>query len=123
MGEPIEFLDFYCGVRAFFSVPRCSICSDFYGELGDIGFGDLNNHTEDDDPIGINSLITRSAKWDALLNQCAEEGHLWLEEIGQEKMLRANNYCMKKKVQECMRLAIYVNGQGKRTPNLIIWKP
>ena len=73
---PIDFLDYYRGVRAFFSVPRCAVCSDFYGELGDIGFGDLNNHTEDDDPIGINSLITRSANWDSLLNICAEDGLL-----------------------------------------------
>lgn len=126
MGGPIEYLDFYRGIRAFFSVPRCAVCSDFYGELGDIGFGDLNNHTEDDDPIGINSLITRSAKWDALLNQCAEEGHLWLEEIGKEKMLRANNYCMKKKGAGMYAARNIRKWTGKKNPefdNLEAIKP
>ena len=86
----------------------------------------MNNHTEDDDPIGINSLITRSAKWDALLNQCAEEGHLWLEEIGQEKMLRANNYCMKKKGAGMYAARNIRRWTGKKNPefdNLEAIKP
>lgn len=94
---PIEYLDFYRGIRSFFSIPRCGVCSDFFGELGDIGFGDLNHHSEDDDPIGINSIITRSTRWDKLLRQCAEDGALWIKEIDESKMIAANNYCMKKK--------------------------
>lgn len=97
IGAPIEYLDFYRGIRAFFSVPRCAVCSDFFGELGDIGFGDLNVNGPNDDPIGINSMITRSTRWDALLRQCAEEGYLWLNEIDEDTMLKANGYCFKKK--------------------------
>ena len=95
--EPIEYLDYYKGMKAFFSIPRCSLCPDFFGELGDVCFGDLNIGDDADDKIGVNSLITRSQKWDNLLNQCAEEGRLHLEEIDEETMLKANNYCFKKK--------------------------
>lgn len=95
--ESIEYLDFYRGIRAFFSIPRCALCSDFFGELGDIGFGDLNDNSETDDPIGINSIITRSAHWDTLLRQCADEGALWIDGINEGRMIMANNYCLKKK--------------------------
>lgn len=95
--KPIPYLDYYSKLRSFFSIPRCFICPEFFGELADIGFGDLNNGGEDDDPIGINTLITRSIKWDDLLKQCANEGKLWLEEIDENIMIGANRYCFFKK--------------------------
>lgn len=69
----------------------------FFGELADIGFGDLNDGSTDDDPIGINSLITRSPKWETLLTQCVKEGHLELSEISEEQMIYANRFCLSKK--------------------------
>ena len=97
LGMPIEFLDFYRGIRAFFSVPRCALCPDFFGELSDIGFGDLNDNSDNDDPIGINSIVTRSDYWDSMLRLCAEDGCLWIDEIEEKQMISANNYCQKKK--------------------------
>ena len=91
--EPIYYLDYYLGMRAFFSVPRCGLCNDFFGELADISFGDLNRGREDDDPIGVNSLIARSGQWGRLLKQCAEEGALHLEPIDEEAMTAAQGYC------------------------------
>ncbi len=117
MGTPIDFLDFYRGVRAFFSIPRCAVCSDFFGELGDIGFGDLNVNGSDDDPIGINSLITRSAYWDDLLHQCADDGQLWLSEIDEETMLKANIYCLKKKGSGMYAARRIRKLTGKKNPN------
>lgn len=93
IGKPIEFLDFYRGVRAFFNVPRCNVCSDFYGELGDVCFGDLNKADENDDPIGINSIIVRSEYWLYLLNECMTEGYLELNEIDEQTMNDAQTYC------------------------------
>lgn len=94
---PIEYASFYKGVRAFFSIPRCGVCSDFFGELGDVGFGDLNTNRADDDPIGINSIITRSLYWDKLLNQCAMEGSLWINDLEEKVMIAVNGHCLKKK--------------------------
>ena len=84
-------------MRAFFSIPRCGVCSDFFGELGDVGFGDLNTNRADDDPIGINSIITRSLYWDKLLNQCAMEGSLWINDLEEKFMIAVNGHCLKKK--------------------------
>lgn len=95
--NPISYSSFYSGVRAFFSIPRCGVCSDFFGELGDIGFGDLNTNRPDDDPIGINSLITRSDYWDKLLRQCASEGVLWIDDLDENTMIKVNGHCLKKK--------------------------
>ena len=93
MGEPIEFLDLYRGIRAFFNVPRCNVCSDFYGELGDVCFGDLNKDDEDDDPIGINSIVVRSEYWHDILKQCVADGFLELKEIDEKAMNEAQTYC------------------------------
>ena len=123
IAKPIEFLDFYRGVRAFFSIPRCSVCSDFYGELGDIGFGDLNNHGKDDDPIGVNSMITRSDYWDQLLRQCAKEGSLWIEEIDKDKMIEANSYCLKKKGNGLYAIRNIRKWMGRKNPDFDNLKP
>lgn len=93
IGKPVEFLDYYRGVRAFFNVPRCNVCSDFYGELGDVCFGDLNKDDDDDDPIGVNSIVVRSEFWLGLLIQCQKEGYLDLTEIDEEMMNDAQVYC------------------------------
>lgn len=91
--EPIYYLDYYLGMRAFFSVPRCGLCNDFFGELADVAFGDLNTGKKDDDPIGINSLIARTKRWDDLLKKCVEDGALHLETIDEETMVKAQGYC------------------------------
>lgn len=116
MGKPIEFLDFYRGARAFFSISRCAVCSDFFGELGDICFGDLNVNGPNDDPIGINSIISRSAYWDSLLQKCAEEGCLWLSKIDMETMLSANIYCLKKKGDSMYAARRIRKWMGKENP-------
>lgn len=97
LNRPIAYLDYFSGMRSFFSIPRCYVCTEFFGELADIGFGDLNDGSTDDDPIGINSLITRSPKWETLLTQCVKEGHLELSEISEEQMIYANRFCLSKK--------------------------
>lgn len=93
IGSPIEFLDFYRGIRAFFNVPRCNVCTDFFGELGDVCFGDLNVDDENDDPIGISSIIVRSNYWESKLKQCRTEGYLELSEIDEKRMIEAQTYC------------------------------
>ncbi len=105
LNRPIAYLDYFSGLRSFFSISRCYVCTEFFGELADIGFGDLNDGSADDDPIGINSLITRSTKWDNLLVQCAKDGHLALSEIREEQMIYANRFCLSKKggVQKAAR--------------------
>ena len=124
--EPIEYLDFYKGMKAFFSIPRCALCPDFFGELGDVCFGDLNVGKETDDKIGINSVITRNKKWDDLLNLCVEEGKLFFEEVDEETLLRANNYCYKKKGSGMYAARNIRKWTGKKNPafdNLEVIKP
>jgi len=91
--EPVYYLDYYLGMRAFFSVSRCGLCNDFFGELADVSFGDLNRGKEDDDPIGVNSLIARNDYWNDLLKQCEKEGYMHLEMIDEEAMVNAQGYC------------------------------
>lgn len=91
--KPIYYLDYYLGMRSFFSIPRCGLCNDFFGELADVAFGDLNRGKETDDPIGINTLIARSQYWDGLLRQCQNEGCLWMETVDEETMINANGGC------------------------------
>lgn len=91
--NPIYYLDYYLGMRAFFSVPRCSQCNDFFGELADVSFGDLNRGREDDDPIGINSIVARSNNWDNILHQCQKDGALTLEPLDEDSMIQAQSYC------------------------------
>lgn len=93
IGLPIDFLDYYRGIRAFFNVPRCNVCSDFYGELGDVCFGDLNKDDENDDPIGISSMIVRNEYWLDILNRCKADGYMELNEIGVDQMNDAQTYC------------------------------
>lgn len=91
--KPVYYLDYYLGMRAFFSVPRCGLCNDFFGELADVSFGDLNRGKPDDDPIGINTLITRSKHWDCLMRECMEDGALHLETLDEDSMVNAQGYC------------------------------
>lgn len=91
--KPIYYLDYWFGMRSFFSIPRCGLCNDFFGELADVAFGDLNRGKETDDPIGINTLMSRSQYWDELLRQCQYDGNLWLEAIDEETMIEANGGC------------------------------
>ena len=98
--RPIYYLDFWYGMRSFFSIPRCCHCNDFFGELADVSFGDFNRGKDTDDPIGINTLIARSSSWDGLLKQCEEEGNLWLEAIDERVMIEANSGCQSGKKGE-----------------------
>lgn len=91
--KPINYLDYYRGMRSFFSLPRCGQCNDFFGELADVSFGDFNTGKKDDDPIGINSLITRSRYWNDLLIECQNDGALSLASTDEEKMINAQAYC------------------------------
>lgn len=95
--KKIDFLDYYCGVRAFFNESRCNVCTDFYGELADISFGDLNTGDDTDDPIGINSLVVRSEFWLSILESCSKEGNLYLCTIDEKTMIDAQSYCTKYK--------------------------
>lgn len=91
--NPIEYLDYYCGLRAFFNEQRCNVCTDFFGEVGDICFGDLNKGEADDDSIGINSIVVRSERWLDILNECRAKGVLELTPISKEMMIGAQTYC------------------------------
>lgn len=90
---PIGYLTYYQSMRSFFSIYRCGLCNDFFGELADIGFGDLNVGNEDDDPIGINSIITRSLIWENYLQDAWNEKYLSLSKLDANSMIKANKYC------------------------------
>lgn len=126
IGKPIAYLDYFREMRSYFSIPRCYVCSDFFGELADIAFGDLNDGGPTDDPIGINSLITRSEKWHRLLVQCAEEGKMELSEIDEERMVYANRFCISKKGNSQYAARNIRRWTGRKNPsfdNLVNTKP
>lgn len=97
---PIDYMSYYFGLRSFFSMPRCSLCNDYYGELADVCFGDLDHGPYREDKIGVNSIVTRSKHWDGLINRCKEEGCLELDEISEETLLSAQRCCGKGKKGE-----------------------
>lgn len=97
---PIDYMSYYFGLRSFFSMPRCSLCNDYYGELADVCFGDLDVGQYREDKIGVNSIVTRSKHWDSLINRCKVEGCLELDKISEETLLSAQRYCEKSKKGE-----------------------
>ena len=90
--KKVPYLSFWFGTHSFFANPRCSVCIDQLGELADISFGDIHVEPYSDDNIGTNSLIVRSAKWGALLEQCTEEGYVALEDVDHELLVKSQSY-------------------------------
>lgn len=95
--KSVPYPEYWIGMRAFFNVPRCSLCIDHYGELSDISFGDLHVGNFINDKIGINSIISRSAHWTDLLLKSCNEGFLKLDYLSPEILKESQGYAIKQK--------------------------
>ncbi|WP_051309141.1 Coenzyme F420 hydrogenase/dehydrogenase, beta subunit C-terminal domain [Desulfogranum japonicum] len=79
--KKINYLDYYRSMRGFFTPVRCTLCTDYYGELADVCFGDIHVGEYRDDKVGVNSLVVRSPYFKRLLIQAQSEGSITLNEI------------------------------------------
>lgn len=95
--KKIPYKSFWYGTHSFFTNPRCLMCIDQLGELADISFGDIHIKPYSDDEIGINSIISRSAYWDEMLNQCKMENAISLDIITIETVIKSQLYAKKYK--------------------------
>ena len=88
----------YCHpLRSIFFPGRCLLCSDHFGELADISFGDIHKEPYSNDKVGVNSIITRSMKWDALLKAAQEQRQISLFPIAHTEILSAQKMAYVKK--------------------------
>ena len=95
--KKIPYKSFWYGTHSFFTNPRCLMCIDQLGELADISFGDIHIKPYSDDEIGTNSIISRSAYWDEMLNQCKKENAISLDIITIETLIKSQHYAKKYK--------------------------
>lgn len=113
-----DYISYFKPLRGFFNPARCALCVDHYGELSDISFGDLHVGEYMKDKIGINSIITRSLKWDSLLKKAQEEKELTLKEIESETLKQSQLYAYKHKkgpgVVAAYKVRKYI---GMKNPN------
>jgi coenzyme F420 hydrogenase subunit beta len=94
-GETIKrvpYESFWMGSHSFFVNDRCMVCADHFGELADISFGDINIAPYNEDKIGINSLVTRSSYWDALLHKCQKDGWIEITPVPIDDVLASQKY-------------------------------
>jgi len=95
--KSVPYQTFWIGMRGFFNVPRCSTCIDHFGELADVCFGDIHIGEYINDHIGVNSLISRSTRWTAILEEAMNEGYLHLNEIPCSLVISSQGYAMRQK--------------------------
>ena len=89
----IPCLDYYTGVKGFFTPWRCLLCIDHFGELADVCFGDIQVGQYKNDKIGINSIISRSSYWTDMLLKAKEEGLLHLDRVDKSTVISSQRFC------------------------------
>ena len=90
--KKVKYEKYWHGTHSFFVNGRCSVCIDHFGELADISFGDIHVEPYSADTIGLNSVITRSTEWDAILRKCSETAVIDLKAIPIDDVLRSQPY-------------------------------
>lgn len=95
--KTVPYQKFWIGMRGFFSVPRCSLCIDHFGELADVSFGDIYIGEYRNDHVGVNSIVSRSHYWSELLKQAAMDDYLHLDEINPETVEDSQEYAKRSK--------------------------
>ena len=95
--KTVPYQKFWIGMRGFFSVPRCSLCIDHFGELADVSFGDIYIGEYRNDHVGVNSIISRSLYWTGMLEDAAKEGYLYIDFVKPELVEDSQGYAKRSK--------------------------
>ncbi len=95
--KSVPYQKFWIGMRGFFSVPRCSLCIDHFGELADVSFGDIYIDEYRNDHVGVNSIVSRTSYWTNILIQAAADGYLCLEKISARIVENSQGYAKRSK--------------------------
>lgn len=82
-----EYRKYNMPLKATFYPRRCLLCTDMFGELADINFGDIHVEKSIDAGVGISGIIVRNSKWQDELNEAFKAGVLKLKEISVEQIL------------------------------------
>lgn len=104
-------------MRSFFSIPRCSLCVDHYGELADICFGDIHVGVYKEDEIGINSLVVRNVFWNEHLQNAKDKGYLTLNPISGSIVNSSQKYMYQQKKGPGVSASFFLRKiYGKKMP-------
>lgn len=82
-----EYKKYNMPLKATFYPRRCLLCTDMFGELADINFGDIHVDNPQEAGVGISGIIVRNSKWQDELSEAFNTGALNLKEISLEQIL------------------------------------
>jgi coenzyme F420 hydrogenase subunit beta len=90
--KKVPYIKYWHGTHSFFVNNRCILCTDHFGELADISFGDIHIEPFKHDTIGISSLITRSGEWERHLQGCFYVGDIVITPISIDTLVSSQIY-------------------------------
>lgn len=111
----VPLADYYSQLGPF-SLGRCTLCSDMFGELSDLSCGDAwVPEAVKADKAGSSFVITRTAEAEELLERAASQEAVRLSELDTEQLLASQRHAVfkKRKLKARMLLLRLV---GRRVP-------
>lgn len=113
----IPYHEYYRQLHAFFNYRRCLLCFDHTAEFSDMSFGDIHINPYLQDDKGINALIVRSARLDAVLRDAQQEGAIVLNPLPKETLLAAQRQGLYMKKQRIFAAFFLRRLFGKIVPD------
>ena len=113
----IPYLKYWHGTHSFFVNERCALCTDHFGELADISFGDINIEPYNNDKIGISSMVFRSSYWKKIMIEARNDKNLHIDKVSINDIIKSQQYSKQYKkgtgIQSAMALRSIL---GKKNP-------
>lgn len=111
----VPLADYYAKLRPF-SLARCTLCSDMFGELSDLSCGDAwTPEAVSTDKSGSSFVVTRTSEAEELLELAAAKEAIQLSELGLEELLAAQGHAVFKKRKLRARMLV-TRLAGRRVP-------
>lgn len=93
----VPLADYYSRLRPY-TLGRCTLCSDMFGELSDLSCGDAwVPELVNTDKAGSSFVVTRTPEAEELLEQAASQEAVQLSELGLEELLASQKHAVFKK--------------------------
>lgn len=105
----IPYKKYYLSMRGFFTPYRCVYCSDHFGELGDVSFGDIQVDDYEKDLVGHSSIIFRKKQLLDDFRAAIHDKYIYAEEIDSETIIRSQVYVKRHKKGYGIAAAIWFN--------------
>ncbi len=112
----VPLADYYSRLGPF-SLGRCTLCSDMFGELSDLSCGDAwVPEALSSDKSGSSFVISRSSEAEELLELAASQEAVRLSELGLQELLASQRHAVFKKRKLKARLLL-ARLAGRRVPH------